>query len=507
MPEQEGQVSASAVDATATDRSGIAGHPRGLTTLFFTEFWERFSYYGMRALLVLFMTDSRRGGLGFPVSKAAGLYGLYTAAVYLVALPGGWVADRILGQRRAVLIGGIIIAAGHFSLAVVGLPFFYTGLILIVIGTGLLKPNISTMVGQLYAEEDVRRDAGFSIFYMGINLGAFFSPLVCGTLGEVYSWHWGFAAAGVGMLFGLLQYVLGGARLGQAGLHPSKPEKQADSSGSPLMSSGLWIAGLVLVFSAFLVDFSHLGRLLLLAGGSTLFIIALYWGGNFTRAEKNRGIAIYVLFWVAALFWSAFEQAGSSLTLFAERMTERTVGSTIAAVLPADAGGEFPATWFQSLNPLYILLLAPVFAWLWVSLGKREPSSPLKFAYALVLVGAGFAVMVGAAIVSGGEDGTLVSPLWLASTYLLHTLGELCLSPVGLSLMTKLAPPRIAGQIMGVWFLAAAVGNFMGGQIAGFFEAMPLPELFTWVCVVNIAAGLVLAAFSKPIRKLMEGVH
>ena len=481
--------------ARQTDRSGIAGHPRGLTTLFFTEMWERFSYYGMRALLILFMTDSARGGLAFSVARAGRIYGLYTAAVYIASLPGGWLADRFLGLRRAVLIGGIVIALGHFSLAMTGVTFFYAGLALIVIGTGLLKPNISAIVGELYDENDKRRDSGFTIYYMGINLGAFFSPLVCGTLGQNIGWHWGFAAAGVGMVFGLIQYVLSWSRLGDAGKQPEKRPSSRSGEGVAALPTLLWVGGFAIVISALtMASLGAIQKLALLAIGSTLFVFSLYWKGGYTKAEKSRGIAIYVFSWLAALFWAGFEQAGSSLNLFADRFTRNSV-----------LGLDYPSTWFQSLNPLYILLLAPVFAGLWIRLGKREPSSPAKFAYALLLVGAGFVVMTGAARLTG--DQSQVSPAWLASTYLLHTLGELCLSPVGLSLMTKLAPPRIVGQIMGVWFLSAAIGNYMGGEIASLFESFPLPDLFGSVALVNIGVAVLAVLAVKPVRKLMAGIH
>jgi POT family proton-dependent oligopeptide transporter len=478
------------------DRGGIGGHPKGLTTLFFTEMWERFSYYGMRALLILFMTDSVRGGLGFSVATAGRVYGLYTASVYFASLPGGWVADRVLGLRRAVLLGGIIIALGHFSLAVHGMTTFYAGLLLIVIGTGLLKPNISAMVGELYSEGDARRDGGFSIYYMGINLGAFFSPLVCGTLGERLGWHWGFAAAGVGMVFGVLQYVLTGSRLGSAGLRAKKSDGAVQAGRTSPLGNLLWLGGFGLIILALVMpEFSSLQRFVLLALGSSLFIASLYMGGRFTPAEKKRGVVIYLLFWIAALFWSTFEQAGSSLNLFAERLTRTTL-----------FGFDFPVTWFQSLNPLYIIVLAPVFSWLWIRLGKLEPSGPAKFTYGLLLVGVGFLPMVYAAYLAQGGDNQ-VSPMWLVTTYLLHTLGELCLSPVGLSLMTKLAPSRIVGQIMGVWFLAAAIGNYIGGEVASLFEAFPLPQLFGTVAMVNIGIALLFALAVPSVRKLMGGVR
>ncbi len=486
-------------DSSATfdpqgDRSGLGGHPRGLNTLFFTEMWERFSYYGMRALLILFMVASTEaGGLGFDTERAGRIYGLYTAAVYIASLPGGWVADRLLGLRRAVLWGGIVIAAGHFSMAIPGLTTFYLGLALIVVGTGLLKPNVSAMVGELYAEGDTRRDAGFSIYYMGINIGAFAAPLVCGTLGQQIDWHVGFAAAGVGMVAGLIQYVATGDRLGDVGRTPARA---AGSGGFSLSASGLmWVAGAAIMLAALAWGgLSSLQRLGLLAAGSTVFIASLYVGQGFSKVEKTRGLSIYFFFWVAALFWSGFEQAGSSLNLFADRLTRNEM-----------LGFGFPSTWFQSLNPLYIIVLAPVFSWLWIKLGERQPSSPAKFALGLYGVGFGFLVMVAAANLTDGDY--RVSPLWLIVTYLLHTVGELCLSPVGLSAMTKLAPKRIVGQIMGVWFLAAAIGNYMGGEIATYFETLPLARIFGSVAAVTLGVGLLVSLLTPFVRRQMGGVR
>lgn len=487
------------VNGSARDTGGIGGHPRGLTTLFFTEMWERLSYYGMRSFLVLFMTASvATGGLGLTTAVAARVYGLYTASVYLASLPGGWIADRVIGLRKAVLWGGIAIMAGHFTLAVPSTSAFYIGLVLIVIGTGLLKPNISAMVGELYDRDDPRKDSGFSLYYMGINLGAFLAPLVCGTLAQNVGWHWGFGAAGVGMLFGLIQYTLTANRLGEAG---KVPEKSAGGFQFEVSLGGvLWLVGVSLIVIAmagdliFGLDLSQLQRFVVLLLGSAVFMVSLYVGGNFDAKEKKRGISIFFLFLVAALFWAGFEQAGSSLTLFADRMTGNNF-----------LGMEFPSSWYQTLNPIYIILLAPVFSWMWIKLGDKQPSSPGKFSLGLVGVGLGFVVMVIAAQQVAG--GNLVSPGWLIATYLLHTLGELCLSPVGLSVMTKLAPQKIGGQIMGVWFLAAAIGNYMGGEIAGLFESLPLPELFGSVAAINIGVAVVVIALTPLVKRQMGGVR
>ena len=493
-----------AMTLTPEDRA-FFGHPRGLSTLFFTEMWERFSYYGMRALLILFMTAPlTAGGLGFDTGVAGAVYGLYTSMVYMTSLPGGWIADRLLGQRRAVLYGGILIASGHFSMAFPSLTTFYLGLALIVVGTGLLKGNVSVIVGRLYRPDDNRRDAGFSIFYMGINLGAFIAPLVCGYLGQRINWHAGFAAAGVGMVLGLVQYVLGGKYLGDAGLHPT-PAGSPEATARLKNHVQLWAGGVgaVVVMMAIgmytgllPISAKHIAD----AAGYVLLIVTvvffgwLFFAGDWTPAERKRLYAIGVFFLAAALFWSEFEQAGSTLNLFADRSTRTSI-----------LGWPFPSSWFQSVNSLFIIALAPVFAWLWVRLGRREPSSPTKFSIGLLFVGAGFAVMMIAARLS--TDGIAVSPNWLIVTYLLHTIGELSLSPVGLSAMTKLAPARVAGLMMGVWFLAASVGNFVGGRLASFYGTWPLPNLFGAVAAFGIAAGLLMLILARSIKGLMGEVH
>ena len=480
------------------------GHPRGLSTLFFTEMWERFSYYGMRALLLLYMTAPvAAGGLGFDTAQGGAIYGLYTSMVYMMTLPGGWVADRFIGPRRAVLYGGLIISAGHFSMAVPTLVTFYVGLFLIVIGTGLLKGNVSVIVGKLYGPEDGRRDAAFSIFYMGINLGAFLAPLVCGYLGQQVSWHLGFAAAGFGMLIGVVQYSLGSRHLGDAGLHPApseSPEAAARLKSRATLWGGVLAAVVVLVgggaatgllpITATQVSDAAGGFLLILTVG---FFAWLYLSPGWTREERKRLYVIGVLFVAAALFWSVFEQAGSTLNLFADRNTDTRI-----------MGRPFPSSWYQSMNSLFIFTLAPVFAWIWVKLASagKEPSSPAKFSFGLVFVGLGFLILVLPA--GSAEQGTLVSPWWLVATYFLHTVGELSLSPVGLSAMTTLAPARIAGLMMGVWFLATSVGNFIGGRAAGFYETFALPSLFGTVAIFGIISGVILFAFVPSMRKLTE---
>jgi proton-dependent oligopeptide transporter, POT family len=438
----------------ALDR-GFFGHPRGLSTLFFTEMWERFSYYGMRAFLILYMVaPATAGGLGFTDAHAASIYGTYTGSAWAAAILGGLVADRLLGQYRTVLLGGVVIAAGHFTLAFKTLPFFYTGLGLIVLGTGLLKPNVSTLVGSLYPQGDTRRDAGFSIFYMGINLGAFIGPLIAGYLAQRVNWHIGFASAGVGMAFGVIQYVLGRQRL-RAGIARlgQKPETAtADTLAARRTADAR---------------------------------------GGFSRQEWQRIGAIVIFFLAAVLFWGAYEQAGSTLNLFADRYTRLDV-----------LGFAFPSSWFQSVQPVFVIVLSPIFGWLWMRLGRHEPSVPAKFALGLVFMGMSFLVLVPAGAMASGE-GVRVSPWWLVASYFVSELGELCISPVGLSAVTKLAPLRIVGLMMGVWFLSNAFGNKLAGWAAGFFSSMPLNMLFAYVTTTLLIAAAVMFVLIKPSKKLM----
>lgn len=501
--------------ATPSQDTAFFGHPRGLSTLFFTEMWERFAFYGLRGVLIVFMTTAAAaGGLGFDTAKAGAVYGTYVAMVYLLSLPGGWVADKLLGLRKSVLYGGILIMFGQICLAVPGARLFYPGLALIVLGTGLLKPNVSAIVGDLYGAEDVRRDAGFSIFYMGINLGAFIAPLIVGWLAQSdefkvilsgmgiapeTSWNWGFGVGALGMFLGLVQYVVGWKHLGDAGARPSvAPESEAGRAARRQFWIGtaalLAIVGLV----AFLVGNGTLSVETVTDGFSGLyfvivvaFFVWLFAFGTWTREEYKRLIVIAVLFVGAAIFWSAFEQAASTLNLFARDNTRTSI-----------VGWAFPSTWFQSVNALMIILFAPVFAWLWIRLGKHDPSSPAKFAFGLVFAGLGFVVMFFAAQASA--NGVLVSPMWLVATYFLHTVGELCLSPVGLSSMTKLAPERVKGLMMGVWFLAASMGNLIAGRVAGLLERFSAAQLFGFVALFAIGAGIVMFLLVRPIRRMLE---
>ncbi|MGI9270199.1 MAG: peptide MFS transporter [Woeseiaceae bacterium] len=489
----------------------IFGHPRGLMTLFFTEMWERLSYYGMRALLVLFMTDQViNGGMGLTDRSATAIYGIYTAAVYVVALPGGWMADRLLGAQKAVFFGGIIIMSGHFVLAIPSTQAFFLGLILVIAGTGLLKPNVSAVVGELYPQGDPRRDAGFSLFYMGINTGAFLGPLICGGLGqsERFGWHWGFAAAGVGMLIGLVQFSLTKHHLGTAGLHPSSSGDAAVDASK--RKTGWTFTAVGVAALAAVVALGLSGGLKLdpvrvseqstyvIVGMAVLFFAYVLLLGKLTSIEKKRTIALIILLMGCAMFWSGFEQSGSSLNFFADRYTQLDF-----------SWFSIPSTWFQSVNSVFIIIFAPVFAWLWIALAKRnlQPSTPAKFGFGLLLLACGFLVMVGAATIVA--DGDKAMPTWLIMTYLLHTFGELALSPVGLSVTTKLAPKRFVGQMMGMWFLASALGNLIAGQIAGEFDAenvAAFPDQYMSIVMTAGGAGLILLLLSKPMKKLMSGV-
>lgn len=522
-PSADGSVAGAGGDA-ATLASGREwfGHPAGLSTLFFTEMWERFSYYGMRALLVLFMTAplaAGNSGFGFEDGRATAIYGLYTFFVYVLSLPGGWVADNIWGQKKSVFVGGCIIAAGHFTMAgpLVGLPempTFFLGLILVVVGTGLLKPNVSSVVGDLYPEGGARRDAGFSIFYMGINIGAILGPLLCGYIGEGFAfgdfsfegnWHWGFSLAGFGMLLGLIQYKLGESRLASAGdLKTDEPPQVVATHERRFYLISAALVAVIALFGYFLST-GAIGLTLEQLAGSlgivVVFITMVYFGyiiffGGHTTLEKKRLGVIFWLFILAALFWSGFEQAGSSLNLFARDLTDRDI-----------LGAVIPASTLQLINPLFIVIFAPVFGatWVWLSKRNANPSIPVKFGLGLLGLAAGFFVLSWGAANASVENP--VAPTWLIVTYFLHTCGELCLSPVGLSSMTKLAPKNRVSQMMGIWFVAAALGNLFAGLIAGQIETLAPSALFQTVAFIIGGGGVVALLVAPPIKRLMGDVE
>lgn len=480
------------------------GHPGGLLVLFLTEMWERFSFYGMRAMLVKFLiAGSALGGFAMAEGNAYQIYSVYNSMVYLMALPGGWIADRLMGTRRSVLWGGIVIAAGHYVLALPLKSMFFVGLLLIVLGTGMLKPNISAMVGELYDKHkelsESRRDSGFTLFYMGINLGAFVAPLVTGWVRQEYGYHPAFAVAAVGMTIAVIQYVLGGRRLEGVGLKAHKPIAR------PELSRLLRIAGIIagIAAAALLIDvvlgtfrFTHIVTALaflplVVAVG---YFAMVFRDKTLTKVEHSRVTAYVFIFLGATLFWMIYDQAGSVLTVFADKKTERTFG-----------GFEIPTEWFQSINAVLILALAPFFAWLWVRLGARNPTTSRKFSYALMGIGFSFFIMSLAAVQAGMKG--LISPWWLVGVYFVQTVAELFLSPVGLSVTTKLAPLRYASQIMGLWFLATACGNALNKWVAPLQTRLPDVVYFSMLGGVAVLMGLCFWVASRKLTSLMGGVH
>jgi proton-dependent oligopeptide transporter, POT family len=432
------------------------GHPRGLATLFFTEMWERFSYYGMRAFLLYYMTASvAAGGLGFTDAQGASAYGTYTGSAWGASIIGGLIADRILGQYRSVLWGGVLIMLGHISLVFPPVPFFYAGLSLVVAGTGLLKPSVSSLVGSLYEQGDRRRDAGFSIFYMGINSGAILGPIIAGYIAQRIDWHLGFGCAAVGMALGLSQYVLD-----RRHLRPAIERMAAERAARAHTSAS--------------------------AAGTSVALSAGEW---------SRILAIFVLFAFATLFWAGYEQAGSSLALIGDRNTRLEL-----------LGIGFPSSWLQSLQPIFVVLLAPVFAWMWLRLGPREPSVPTKFAFGLMFMGLAFVVMMPAGAALDADTALMISPWPLIFWNLFSELAELSISPVGLSAITKLSPARLVGLMMGVWFLSLAFGNKLAGSLAAYVETMPLYTMFSSIAGVLLGAAVIMFLLVRPVRRLMGNV-
>ncbi len=486
------------------------GHPRGLATLFFTEMWERFTFYGMRALLVLFLVASvSAGGFGIDDRTATAIYGLYNAGVYLAALPGGWIADRLIGAQRAVLGGGLAIALGNTLLATSSTPRgFYFGLVVIVLGVGLLKPNISAIVAGLYPEGGARLDSGFTIFYMGINVGATLGPFVTGAAQQWFGLRGGFGAAALFMALGVLQFYLTRRLLQGAGAQAAPDASAGRERRRNWLGLGIGTAALALILASVSLGVVAVEPVSLARATTALIVTmaVLYFGyffviADITPEERRRGVVLVVLFIGCTLFFSGFEQAGSSMTLFAERYTDRTVGALHFMI---------PSGWFQSLNPAFIILFAPFFAWMWIALARRNlnPSAPAKFAIGVILMGSGFLVMAAAASVAA--SGTQVLPYWLVFTYLLHTFGELCLSPVGLSYYTKLAPKRFVGQMMGMWFLATSLGNLVAGLIAGEFDAnhvAAMPAQYMHIVYFSVGLGAALLLISRPVKKLMGNVR
>ena len=517
----------------------LFGHPVGLFILFFTEMWERFSYYGMRALLVLYLVEevnSKNPGLGWSSAEAGDLYGWYTMLVYITPILGGMIADKLLGFRKAITTGAILMSLGHFALAFEPMPAFYLGLGLLIVGNGFFKPNISSIVGQLYPEGSDKKDSGYTIFYQGINVGAFLGSILCGYLAETMGWHYGFGLAGVFMVIGMIQFQLSQKMFGHIGLPPKEQPGQVMGN---------------LEDNTDLIDSLE----------STA-------KKGLTKVETQRLIVVGVLAFFSIFFWAAFEQAGSSMNIFASEYTDRTlegdgfafkVISSIISLLPVGiltwlflgtakklgkdffgamtfmgisvvillgitgymiydqfqaSGGEVPATWFQSLNALFIFTLAPLFSFVWSRLAKTKlnPNGPQKFAIGLILLGLGFIPMVigSAGFVSGETNIEKVSMMFLVMAYLLHTMGELSLSPVGLSYVSKLSPARLVGIMFGIWFFASAMGNKLAGSFSGYMEKIAetstMSDFFTILVYIPIGAGIVLFALSFPLRKLMHGI-
>ncbi|MDM7861968.1 peptide MFS transporter [Alteromonas sp. ASW11-36] len=485
-------------DKTNLDTS-FFGHPGGLQTLFFTEMWERMSYYGMRALLVLFMTASlQEEGLAFTVATATAIYGLYTGAVYFMGLPGGWMADRLIGGQNAVWYGGIIIMMGHIVLAIPSTQTFFIGLILVVLGTGLLKPNIGAMVGMLYSDEDKRRDSGYTLYYMGINIGSVIGYIVCGYLATNMGYHYAFGAAAVGMAIGLIQYKITRPKLAGAADGPTVHLSPKNARMSWMIIYGFLVGLALLTYAvttgAIIIDAVALAKYVAIF--FTLVFLAYYTAifffGNLDGNEKKRLGALFLVCIASICFWAGFEQAGSSLNLFGRDYTDRMLGNF-----------EIPPAWFQSANSFFIIILSPFFAALWINLGKRmmDPSYGFKCAIGLIIMATGFIVMFFAAQIAA--SGLKVAPYWLVMTYFLHTVGELCLSPVALSAVSKLSPKRFAGQMMGVFVLTYSIGNVVAGLLAGNFDPSRLdemPGLYMQISLFSIAIGIVILLLSMKTR-------
>jgi POT family proton-dependent oligopeptide transporter len=479
------------------------GHPKGLYVLFATEAWERFSYYGMRALLVLYLTHQ----LDYAREDALEVYATYTGLVYLTPILGGYFADKILGARGAVLVGGVVMALGHLAMAFEGLLFPALGLL--IVGNGFFKPNISTIVGGLYTENDPRRDGGFTIFYMGINLGAFFSPLVCGTLGESedFGWHWGFAAAGIGMVIGLTTFLAFQRLLGSAGFPPEMKDTTVESRlrqkdwglvGAFIAASVASVFGFIWVWGFVGPWIEALHFSIKATIGAVLMLGPILWGFvkgvPYEPAEWHRLVVILILGFFVIFFWMGFEQSGGTMTLFADEQTDRHL-----------FGWEIPASYFQSINPLAIGVLAPIFSIMWTRLdqGKFATSTPTKMGIGMIVLGLGFIVMYFGQSLADGSGGR-VGPQWLAMVYLIHTIGELCLSPIGLSMVTKLSVARLVSMMMGVWFAFTALSNYLAGRLEALVEEFDLP-VFGFLIGTSIGAGILLLLLTPLLKRWMHG--
>ncbi len=474
-------------------------HPSGLPVLFLTEMWERFSYYGMRALLVLYLVNS----LHYERKDALALYGLYTGLVYLTPIVGGYLADRFLGRRKAILIGGVTMALGHFAMAFE--PLLYLALGLLIIGNGFFKPNVSTLLGSLYRTNDPRRDGGFTIFYMGVNLGAFLAPLVAGTLGEKVGWHYGFASAGVGMVCGLIQFTLGQNKMEGQGLPPGKMRLDASDWIQIFLISVLMIPLVYLVIGG-----SHLlGPYWQALGGIgqlTLIVVvfAVLWFAGRARGPKEgiesltgeewrRIVAIFIMGLFVVFFWMGFEQAGGTMSLFADQQTDRML-----------FGWEIPASYFQAINPLAIVILGPFLSAMWTRIDSSRFAipTPAKMGLGMIILGLGFVVLA----IADARAQTLgkVGPEWLFFVFVIHTVGELFLSPIGLSMVTKLAPMRLAAMLMGLWYTANALANYLAGSLEDMLKTSQIP-LYWFLVGSSVGAGVVLLVITPLIKKLMGG--
>ncbi|HEY1024734.1 MAG TPA: peptide MFS transporter [Sphingobacteriaceae bacterium] len=489
------------------------GHPKGLYVLFMTEMWERFSYYGMRALLILYLTAQLvEGGFELTRENALEIYAIFTGLVYLTPIVGGLLADKVLGQRKAIFIGGLLMALGQFTLAASQTGnadartwLLYLGLGVLIVGNGFFKPNISTIVGKLYSDHDPRKDSAFTIFYMGINLGAFLAPLACGYLAAEFGWAWGFGAAGVGMLLGTVWFAVQGRLLGNVGFPPhtnTAVNYQLKLQGKDWTHVIAYVVGCLVLVYGFLMLWGSLSEdlkstlttILAIAGG--LALLYVIFSNTKGSVEWKRVGVIFVLCFFNIFFWAGFEQAGGTFNLFAEHNTDRMV-----------FGWEIPAAWFQSVNSIWIIALAPVISMLWLSLSRvgKNPNIPVKFALALILLGLGFVVM--SAANANAQGGNLVGPMWLVSVYFLHTVAELCLSPIGLSMISKLSPQKIVSVMMGLWFASIALANYMAGVLEAVLKNyLPDMGLFNFLTLTSIVAGVILLILSPVLKRLMSGV-